>query len=163
MSISNTVSLSTDLNVTPYYDDFDESKNFHRILYRPGLAVQARELTQMQSIMQNQIDRFAEHVFKEGTPVRGLQYIYENDLQYVKINDNDTAGADANTAAFVGTKITGSTSGLTALVTDFKLGSEAAVPNTKTLYVKYLRGLANNTTQFLSGETLTSNASISLS
>ena len=66
MSISNTVSLSTDLNVTPYYDDFDESKNFHRILYRPGLAVQARELTQMQSIMQNQIDRFAEHIFKEG-------------------------------------------------------------------------------------------------
>ena len=57
MSISNTVSLSTDLNVSPYYDDFDESKNFHRILYRPGLAVQARELTQMQSIMQNQIDR----------------------------------------------------------------------------------------------------------
>ena len=160
MSISNTVSLSTDLNVTPYYDDFDESKNFHRILYRPGLAVQARELTQMQSIMQNQIDRFAEHIFKEGTPVRGLQTNYENNLNFVKINDNDTAGADANTAAFVGTKITGSTSGLTAIVKAFKPGSEAAVPNTKTLYVDYTRSLANGTSQFLSGETLTSNASI---
>ena len=57
MAIANTVTLSTNFNVDPYYDDFDESKNFHRILYRPGLAVQGRELTQMQTILQNQIDR----------------------------------------------------------------------------------------------------------
>ena len=53
MALANTVTLSTDLNVDPYYDDYDETKNFHRILFRPGLAVQARELTQMQSIMQS--------------------------------------------------------------------------------------------------------------
>ena len=64
MAIANTVTLSTNFNVDPYYDDFNESKNFHRILYRPGLAVQGRELTQMQTILQNQIDRFGEHVFK---------------------------------------------------------------------------------------------------
>ena len=46
----------TDLNVTPYYDDFDETDQFHKILFRPGLAVQARELTQLQSILQNQIE-----------------------------------------------------------------------------------------------------------
>ena len=63
MSISNTVSLATDLNVTPYYDDFDESKNFHRILYRPGLAVQARELTQMQTIIQKEMERFGRNIF----------------------------------------------------------------------------------------------------
>ena len=34
----------TNLNVSPYYDDFDTSKNFHKVLYRPGFAVQAREL-----------------------------------------------------------------------------------------------------------------------
>jgi hypothetical protein len=62
MATANTNSLTTDFNVSPYYDDFDESKNFHRVLYRPGLAVQARELTQMQTILQNQIDRFGEHV-----------------------------------------------------------------------------------------------------
>ena len=45
----------TDLNVTPYYDDFDENDNFHRVLFKPSKAVQARELTQLQSIMQNQI------------------------------------------------------------------------------------------------------------
>ena len=43
--VSNTVSISTDLNVDPYYDDYNEEKNFHQILFRPGLAVQARELT----------------------------------------------------------------------------------------------------------------------
>ena len=59
----------TDLNVAPYYDDFNESKNFHRVLFRPGFAVQARELTQLQSILQNQIERFGSHIFQEGTVV----------------------------------------------------------------------------------------------
>ena len=67
---ANSVTLSTNFNVDPFYDDFDEAKNYHRILFRPGLAVQARELTQMQTILQNQIDRFAEHIFREGSTVR---------------------------------------------------------------------------------------------
>lgn len=53
----------------PYYDDFDETKNFHKILFKPGYAVQARELTQLQSIIQNQIDRFGSHIFKNGSKV----------------------------------------------------------------------------------------------
>ena len=44
----------TDLNVSPYYDDFDPTDNFHRVLFRPGFSVQARELTTLQSILQNQ-------------------------------------------------------------------------------------------------------------
>ena len=54
----------TDLNVSPYYDDFEPSDNFHRVLFRPGFAVQARELTTLQSIMQNQIERHGRHFFK---------------------------------------------------------------------------------------------------
>ena len=60
---------STDFNVSPYYDDFAESKNFHRILFRPAFAVQARELTQSQSILQNQLERFGDHVFRQGAMV----------------------------------------------------------------------------------------------
>ena len=41
-TVANTVSISTNLNVSPYYDDFDETKNFHRIIFRPGLEVQSR-------------------------------------------------------------------------------------------------------------------------
>ena len=51
--------INTNLNVSPYWDDFDETKNFHRVLFRPGLAVQTRELTQLQTILQKQVERFA--------------------------------------------------------------------------------------------------------
>ena len=37
--------INTDLNVTPYYDDFDEDKKFHKVLFRPSVPIQARELT----------------------------------------------------------------------------------------------------------------------
>ena len=47
----------TDLNVAPYYDDFNEDNNYLRTLFRPGYAVQARELTQLQSALQNQIEK----------------------------------------------------------------------------------------------------------
>ena len=59
----------TDLNVSPYYDDFSKDKDFHRVLFRPGFAVQARELTTLQSILQNQIEQHGNHMFKEGTVV----------------------------------------------------------------------------------------------
>ena len=69
--------LITNFNVDPYYDDYDELKNFHRILYRPGFAVQARELTQQQSILQNQIHRFGNHVFKDGSEVSGASEVLD--------------------------------------------------------------------------------------
>jgi len=99
-SIANTVTLSTNLNVDPYYDDFSESKNFHRVLFRPGLAVQARELTQMQSILQNQIDRFAENIFKEGSVVRGCELNLDQAFYYVKLRDKNSTGSSVNAAAF---------------------------------------------------------------
>ena len=63
----------TDLNVSPYHDDFSEDKNFHKVLYRSGRALQSRELIQSQSILQNQIERFGDHMFKEGSIVQGCQ------------------------------------------------------------------------------------------
>ena len=59
--------LSTNFDVSPYFDDYNEDKDFYRILFRPSVAVQARELTQLQTILQNQIQRFGEHVFKDGS------------------------------------------------------------------------------------------------
>ena len=59
----------TDLNVTPYYDDFDKSKNFQQILARPAYAVQARELTQMQSILKNQVENLGNFSLAEGSMV----------------------------------------------------------------------------------------------
>lgn len=56
----------TDLNISPYYDDYSEDNKFQKVLYRAGRPLQARELTQSQSILQNQIERFGDHFFKEG-------------------------------------------------------------------------------------------------
>jgi hypothetical protein len=144
---SNSVTLSTDFNVDPYYDDFDESKNFHRILFRPGLAVQARELTQMQTILQNQIDRFAEHMFKEGSTVRGMDMSYDMLYHYVKLRDYTSTGGIVSISSFANnTIIKGQTSGVVATVINTRDGSEANTPHYKTLYVKYLS--ANTTTGY---------------
>ena len=55
----------TDFNLSPYFDDFSESKKFHRVLFRPAFAVQARELTQSQTQLQNQIERHGNNIFKD--------------------------------------------------------------------------------------------------
>ena len=59
----------TNLNVAPYFDDFDPVNDYHRVLFKPGYPVQARELTTLQSILQNQVERFGQHFFKEGEKV----------------------------------------------------------------------------------------------
>ena len=45
---------------SPYYDDYDESKNYLKVLFKPGYPVQARELTQLQTALQAQIERHAD-------------------------------------------------------------------------------------------------------
>ena len=55
---------------TTYKDDFLDSDNYHRILFNSGKALQARELTQIQTFLQNQITRFGNNIFKEGAIVR---------------------------------------------------------------------------------------------
>ena len=60
---------NTNLNSSPYFDDFNELKNYQRVLFKPGLPVQSRELTTLQSILQNQVEKFGKHFFKEGSVV----------------------------------------------------------------------------------------------
>ena len=72
------MALSTNFNVDPYYDDFNEDKNYHRILFKPGYAVQSRELTQSQTILQDQIKKFGNHMFKTGSVVTDGQVTIQN-------------------------------------------------------------------------------------
>lgn len=74
-----------DFNQSPYFDDFDELNQFHRVLFRPGVAVQAREMNQLQSILQNQITKFGNHVFKEGSVVIPGQVTYQPRARYIKL------------------------------------------------------------------------------
>ena len=60
---------NTNLNVSPYFDDYSDSNNYQRVLFKPGTPIQARELTTLQSILQNQVEKFGRHLFKEGAMV----------------------------------------------------------------------------------------------
>ena len=159
--LANTNSLSTNFNTDPYYDDFDEAKQFHRILFRPGMAVQARELTQMQTILQNQIDRFGEHVFNEGSIVRGCEINYDQHFAYVKLRNNNASGQAVTVSSWVGKSVTGSSTGVKAIVLRIADGAEANTPHTKTLFVKYTgSGSAGTTKMFAANEVLTSNSGL---
>jgi len=78
------MALTTNFNQDPYYDDFDDDKNYYRVLFKPGNAVQSRELTQLQSTLQDQIKKFGDHVFKTGSVVTGGQITIQN-VAYINI------------------------------------------------------------------------------
>ena len=142
----------TDFNVSPYYDDFNESKKFHRILFRPAFAVQARELTQSQTILQNQIERVGDHLFKQGSMVIPGQVSIDTNYYAVKLTSKSASSInDYNNST-----ITGGTSGITATVIGVS-ADDGTDPDT--LFVKYNKSGTNNTDLvFTDGETITSDA-----
>ena len=79
------------LKNNPYNDDFEDTKRFLRILFKPGYSVQARELTQLQTLLQNQISKFGDHIFRDGSLVfGGLTSL--NRISYVRVNANYILG-----------------------------------------------------------------------
>ena len=89
----------TDFNLSPYYDDYSEDKKFHRVLFRPAFSVQARELTQLQTIQQNQIERLSDHFFEKGTMVIPGEISY--DLNYTAVKLTSFTGS-STLSDFVG-------------------------------------------------------------
>ena len=97
-------SLSTNFNVTPYYDDYDFRNEYYRILFKPGYSVQARELTQIQTMIQSQIKRFGTNIFKDGTIILPGAFniranyggVKGNPIPYVKIKNVDGANNTVN-------------------------------------------------------------------
>lgn len=135
--MANTINkITTDFNTNPYNDDFDETKNFHRILFKPSLAVQARELTQLQTIAYNQLSRFEDHVLKAGSIVTGGQFIIDRDYNYVKLNDLNSDSLGVVLSDFLGKEIVGLTTGVKAKVYYVESGVQTDT-NKKTLIFKY--------------------------
>jgi len=149
--------LTTDFNVPPYYDDFDDNSGYYRILFRPGYAVQARELTQPQTMLQNQVARFGKHIFREGSIVLPGQFSIETNLDYVKIKDVDASNNSVSVDDFDGETIYSETNGVVAQVIDVADGSETS-SNTKTLFIRYTSSSSDGSIDaFQDGENLTSN------
>jgi len=137
------MSQKTNLNISPYYDDFDKAKNYYKTLFKPGFPVQARELTGLQSILQNQIESFGSHMFKEGSMVIPGSVTYDSTYFSCKVNA-DHLGIDVSVYldALIknndgkGTKVKGQESQITARISNYILPPTEGVDDI-TIFVKY--------------------------
>ena len=152
---------NTNLNIAPYYDDFDSNKGFLKVLFKPGYPVQARELTTLQSVLQNQIDTFGQGVYKEGSMVVPGGVTLNRDVPCVIIqNTYLNLDVELYRAALDGLVIKGSTSGVRARVL-FSISATTSTKNNITFYLNYLQKANDNVTStFTDGETFTCESDI---
>ena len=128
----------TNLNVSPYFDDFDPNDNYQKILFKPGYPVQARELTGLQSILQNQIEKFGQHFFKEGAKVIPGNTAYSSEYFAVELNNSHLGvPVEFYIEQLIDRKIIGATTGVTAIIKQV-LMSENSENGNLTLYISYM-------------------------
>ena len=152
----------TNLNISPYYDDFDKADNFYRVLFKPGFPVQARELSTLQSILQNQLESFGSHIFKEGSMVIPGSVTYDSTYFSAKIN-GDHLGVDVtvyldaliNNNDGKGTKVRGQNSQIVGTIKNYVLPPDEGVDDI-TIFVKYTQsGTSAESVAFPNSELLT--------
>jgi hypothetical protein len=159
--------INRDLNVDPYFDDFDLTKQFYRVLFKPSYAVQARELTQLQTTLQNQIEQFGDNIFKEGSIVKGCNFTELNDLKYVKVTDRSgfdvTQYVGFEDTVEIGTQVftrdnsfelRGDSSDVRARVIAATRGFETRNPDLNTFYINYTTTSSGGNKNFQGGELL---------
>lgn len=154
--------INRDLNVAPYFDDFDIAKKYYRVLFKPGYALQARELTQLQTTLQNQIEQFGDNIFKEGSIVKGCTFTELKSLSYVKVADGitPTLYVDKIEQATDNTTIEyyyelESASGLKAYVVSAANGFQSKAPDLNTFFINYLNTVESTQQKtFAAGETI---------
>ena len=163
------MSQETNLNVSPYFDDYNEpviggkDNNYYKVLFKPGFPVQARELTTLQSILQNQVEQFGTHFFKEGAKVIPGSLSYINPFYYVQLEDNFLGiPIELYIDQLIGKKVRGENSGVVGVVKKVIKKSESE-RGVYTIYVDFIDSNSNNFTDSLfdDGENLVSEESIS--
>jgi len=141
--------MAIDFNTEPYYDDYNDSDQFYRILFKPGRAVQARELTQLQTILQKQIERFGKNIFKEGSLVLPGSQFLDTKYRFIKLTS-----AEFLDNSIIGQTLIGQTTGISAVVQNFTLAENGDPP---TIFVKYTTsgdGTTGDVTAVQDGEEL---------
>jgi hypothetical protein len=128
----------TNLNVSPYFDDFDPRDNYYKVLFKPGYPVQARELTSLQSILLNQTESFGKHIFKEGSVVIPGQIRYDNPIYAVEI-ESEFNGIPISLYfdEMLDKTVIGADSGVKASIFYLLKNTESERGN-YTIYVKYI-------------------------
>jgi len=127
----------TNLNVAPYFDDYDVNSNYYKVLFKPAYPVQARELNNLQSMLQNQIEDFGNHIFKEGAKVIPGQLTYNKNYYAIQV-DSEFLGIPVSIYAdqLIGKYIKGETSGVTAKIVNY-LNEEQSERGVFTFYLEY--------------------------
>ena len=158
--------MPLDFNVKPYFDDYDQAgtdglspmEKYYRILFQPGVAVQARELTQIQSMLQNQVTQFGNYAFKEGSMVIPGNVYHENQVDYIRLDTADQITDEElillNTLAGYGFgmgTISNAANSLSAKILEFVPASGA---DPQTLYVQYENSGTDGASAFSAGQSL---------
>jgi len=114
-----------------YKDDFKDSDNYHRVLFNSGKVLQARELTQSQTIIQKEIERFGKNIFKEGALVRPGGTTLNTQREFIKLT---TVNGSQFNSIIIGE--TNTNSGIKFEVIDKITGTNSST-DPDTLIVKY--------------------------
>jgi hypothetical protein len=147
---------NTNLNISPYFDDFNEDNNFYKVLYRPGYPIQARELTTMQSLLQNQLESMGSHLFKDGAMVIPGQVGYDLDSKVIILQESFLGtNIELYREQLDGAIITGLTTGIQAKVL-FSISAAESERGYITMYIKYTTsgGENSDTALFVPNEQL---------
>lgn len=116
----------------PHFDDFNPANNFYRVLFKPGVSVQTRELNQLQSMLQEQIGNLADHSIKDKTAVSGGKINLNNSVSFLKLADG--AVLSRTTTEYNEEVQFETTEGIRGRI---QFAIDASEENPATLYVKY--------------------------
>lgn len=144
---------STNLNKSPYFDDFSEDKNYYKVLFKPGITVQTRELTTLQSILQNQIEKFGNSFYSSGGVVIPGGFNYDPSFYCVEIESSyNGISVEDYYNNLIGVTVEGRNTGVKATIVKVISKIESERENT-TLYLKYISSSQNSTSSQFSGST----------
>lgn len=103
-----------------YHDDYDKNDGYHRVLFNAGRALQARELIELQTIIQEEIARFGGNIFKEGSLVKPGGVTVDNKVEFVRFTESSVVPSD-----------------IQAITTDSGIKAKVLFIVDKTAYVQY--------------------------
>lgn len=139
-----------------YDDDYDVDKHFHQILFNSGRALQARELTQLQTMIYQEIGRFGRNIFKEGAAVSSGGMSINSSYEFLKVASTNSGGEFSDIP--VGTIFEDAGTLVRVKVLQVVRRNTAAGFTNDTLYVQYIddgeQAIAGTTTRFADGVTL---------
>ena len=141
--------MAINLNVSPYFDDYSETKDYLRVLFRPGFAVQARELTQLQTILQNQITTFADANYSDGERIKEAEVQLKTDVftlnllsgtgdENFPLINSQVGSIEGNIGNFKGKIISNATNTVRAKVLSEDIVGQVSTATSGRLYFTYL-------------------------